>query len=64
MFVYSKAIIQFSEDIKKAIRTILQQELHLKCLENRFYDRKQRFSYPIHVVIYNHLSMLGYFQPD
>lgn len=64
MFVYSKAIIRFSEEIKKAIRTILEQELHLKCLGTRFYDRKQRFSYPIQVVIYNHQSMLGYFQPD
>jgi hypothetical protein len=63
MFVYSKTIIRFASEIKDAIKHILTQEIRLKCAGGRFYDRLQRTSYPINVVIYNNKSMLGYFDP-
>ncbi len=61
MFVYSQTILRFVQEIKEAIKQILNKEVGLKCTGGRFYDRSQRSSYPIHVVIYNHQSMLGYF---
>ncbi len=64
MFVYSKKIIQFVEEIKQTIREILSREVGLKVTQGRFYDRKERSSYPIQVVIYNHKSQLGYFDPN
>lgn len=61
MFVYSKAIIQFAEDLRKIISQVLTREAKLKCTERRFLDKSQQISYPIQVIIYNHRSMLGYF---
>lgn len=63
MRLYSKKIIQFASDIQNIIKVVLSQELKLKVGTSRFYDRTRRVSYPIHVVIYNHKSMLGYFDP-
>ncbi len=64
MIVYSKKIILFVEEIKCAINNILSKEIGLKVMGDRFYDRKQEFSYPVRVVIYNNKSMLGYFDPS
>lgn len=65
MIVYSKKIVQFLNDIKSTIKLILATEAQLKVTShNRFYDRMQRTSYPIRVVIYNNKKMLGYFDPD
>lgn len=64
MIVYSKKIIQFIQEIKRTIKDVLSKELHLKVGHGRFYDRSQRATYPIHVVIYNNKSMLGYFDPQ
>ncbi len=36
----------------------------LKVTGGRFYDRDQRFSYPINVVVYNNKSLLGYFDSN
>ncbi len=64
MFVYSKPIIRFVEEIKQAIKTILTTEVRLTCTNGRFYNRPKTCSYPVSVVIYNHKSMLGYFDPE
>ena len=61
MFVYSQSIFRFVQEIKLVIRNILTTEAHFRCTEHRFYDRFQMRSFPIDVVIYNHRSMLGYF---
>ncbi len=61
MFVYSKSIIRFAQDIKLDVKKILLNEIGLKCTSDRFYDQRQQHSYPIKVVIYNHRVMLGYF---
>ncbi len=63
MHIYSKQIIRFITDVKQIIKYILSKEINLKIHGNRFYDRQQKTSYPIHVVIYNHRSALGYFDP-
>jgi hypothetical protein len=63
MFVYSKKILAFTHEIKDTIRRILTHEIRLKCAGRRFYNKLQTRSYPIHVIIYNHKSMLGYFDP-
>ncbi len=64
MFVYSPSIVRFIQEIKSAIRLILSQEMRLKVVGERFYDKRQRASYPIVAVIYNNKSMLGYFDPE
>ncbi len=64
MFVYSKKIIQFSNEIKCVVKDVLSREVRLKVAGDRFYDRQQEASYPIKVVIYNNKSMLGYFDPN
>jgi hypothetical protein len=61
VFVYSKKIILFVNEIKRAVKDILLKEVRLKVVGERFYDRLQKASYPIKVVIYNNESMLGYF---
>lgn len=62
MLVYSKKIIQFSAELKKAIRQILSQEIGLK-VTDRYFLHKNRY-YPIQVVIYNHQKTLGYFDSE
>lgn len=64
MIIYSKKIIQFINEIKFIIKDVLSKEVRLKVVGHRFYDRRQRASYPIKVVIYNNKSMLGYFDPN
>ena len=61
MFVYSKKIIQFVNEIKRTIKDVLSKEVCIKVAGDRFYDQPQEASYPIKVVIYNNKSMLGYF---
>lgn len=63
MIVYSKKILLFLNEIHHAIKEILSREIGLKVGRRRFSDRRGRASYPIHVVIYNNKSMLGYFDP-
>lgn len=64
MIIFSKKIIRFVHDIKCAAKEILSKEVGLKVSDNRFFDRRQEYSYPIKAVIYNNKSMLGYFDPD
>lgn len=64
MFVYSHKIHAFIEEIKSTIKAILTQEVGLKVANSRFYDKSQRTSYPISVVIFNNKPMLGYFDPS
>lgn len=63
MIIYSSKIVQFIQDIKTSLKSILSQKIGLKVNQDRFYDRKQTASYPIKVVIYSHKTMLGYFDP-
>lgn len=62
VFIYSKKIFLFINEIKELIKTILSKEVGLKVFSDRFYDYKQQCSYPIKVVIYNNKNMLGYFE--
>jgi hypothetical protein len=64
MHVYSKNIIRFVTDIKRAIKQILTNEVGLAIHGDRFYDRAKRNSYPLKVVAYNNKSLLGYFDPN
>jgi hypothetical protein len=64
MFVYSKKIILFVQEIKSTLKGILSREAHLKVAADRFYDRWHAVSYPIRIVIYNNKSMLGYFDSN
>lgn len=64
MFVYSKQIMQFINEIKWVLKDVLAREMYLKVHGDRFYDLRQQASYPIKVVIYNNKSMLGYFDPN
>lgn len=66
MLVYSKKIIQFVSEIQQTIKHILSKEIGLKVFahENRFYNRAKNASYPIKIVIFNNMSMLGYFNSE
>ncbi len=64
MIVYSKKIVRFIAEIKALIKSILVNEVHLRVHGDRFYDKVERYSYPIKIVIYNNKQMLGYFAAD
>lgn len=64
MIIYSQKIIQFVKDIKHLAKDILSKEIGLKVAGERFYDKREQFSYPLPIVIYNNRSMLGYFDPE
>lgn len=64
MQIYSKKIIKFVGEINRTVKHILSHEIKLKVHGERFYDRTERYSYPIKVVIYNNKSLLGYFNSD
>ena len=64
MIIYSNKIFQFIKEIRFKAKEILSLEIGLKVSGDRFYDKKQKVSYPIHIVIFNNKSMLGYFNPD
>lgn len=63
-FMYSENIALFVGEIKRTIKSILSNEVRLKVRQDRFYDRKEKYTYPIQVVIYNNKSMLGYFDSN
>lgn len=64
MFIYSKKIIRFIQEIEQTIKEVLSREIGLIVTHRRFYDSQNKYSYPIKVVIYNNKKMLGYFNPD
>ncbi len=64
MLVYSKKIIKFINEIKFFVKKCLSEEIGLKVLKYRFFDKQELKSYPINIVIFNNKSMLGYFDPD
>ena len=64
MFVYSEKIIEFIKQIKFILKKILVEEVGLKVNGDRFYDRGQRRSFPIKIVIFNSTDKLGYFDAD
>ena len=59
MFVYSKKIVSFHQEIRGAVRGILSREVGLRVVGDRFYDRERRASYPISIVVYNNKKMLA-----
>ncbi len=63
MLLYSKKIIKFLNEIKDIIKDVLSNEVGLKVFRERFYDKRQEYSYPIKAVIFNNKKMLGYFDP-
>lgn len=42
---------------------MLSREIGLKIYGDRFYDRREEYSYPIKAVIFNNQALLGYFDP-
>jgi hypothetical protein len=63
MLLYSKKIIKFIDNIKAILKDVLSREIGLKVFGDRFYDRREEYSYPIKTVIFNNQTMLGYFDP-
>ncbi|MCH9617828.1 MAG: hypothetical protein SP4CHLAM5_11110 [Chlamydiia bacterium] len=64
MIVYSEKMISFITEIKNALKEILVGEAYLKVRGDRFYNKNQTHSFPIKIVIFNHQSKLGYFDPN
>ena len=64
MIVYSNNIVRFIEEIKFAVKETLSKKVGLKVVGNRFYDKDQKYSYPIKVVIFNNKKLLGYYDPE
>jgi hypothetical protein len=64
MIVYSEKIISFIKEIKCSLKEILTKEVCLKVRGDRFYNKKETHSFPIKIVIFNHKSKLGYFDPN
>jgi hypothetical protein len=64
MLIYSQKIIQFVNEIRRAAKEILSKEVGLRVFGDRFYDRRQDYSFPIKVVIFDNRRLLGYFDPD
>lgn len=64
MLIYSKKIIKFLNGIKDVLKDVISKEIGLKVFGDRFYDRRQEYSYPIKAVIFNNKRMLGYFNPQ
>lgn len=61
--LYSKKIIRFLNNIKDISKEVLSKEIGLKVHGDRFYDKRQEYSYPIKTVIFNNKRRLGYFDP-
>lgn len=64
MIVYSEKIIRFVREIKQMVKEVLSLEIGLRVGYERFYDKKQKASYPINIVIYNNKTMLAYFDSN
>lgn len=61
MLLYSKKIIKFLNEAKVILKDVLSKEVGLRVFGDRFYDKRQEYSYPIKVVVFNNKAMLGYF---
>jgi len=46
------------------VKDIISNEIRLKVGYERFYDRPEKISYPINIVIYNNKTMLAYFDSN
>ncbi len=64
MYVYSEKIVEFVKQIHFTVKKILIEEVGLKVHGDRFYDKSQRFSFPLKIVIFNTKGKLGYFDAD
>jgi len=64
MAIYSKRISFFLCEIKRLVVNILTKEAGLEVKKDYFYDFTQEKLYPIHVVVYNDRSHIGYFDSD
>lgn len=63
MFVYSKKIVAFVQEIKNSIKEILEKEIRVRVHGKSFFYHQDTY-YPISVVIFNNRSLLGYFDPN
>lgn len=63
MFIYSEKIVRFIAEVKFIAKKILSEEVGLKVTNDYFYNFKKDVAYRLSIVIYNHKSMLGYFDP-
>ncbi|MCP5509882.1 MAG: DUF2786 domain-containing protein [Chlamydiales bacterium] len=57
--IYSQAIIAFISKTKECAKQILQCEMNIKVLRERFSIANMR--YPLHIVVFEGADMLGYF---
>ena len=64
MQVYSQKIVRFVEEIHSFVKVILSKEVGLKCVGDRFYNRKGTYSYPLKAVVFNNKGCLGYFDSE
>lgn len=60
--LYSKTILAFLKKVKGLSKEILAEEMSLSVHRSRFSIRG--ISYPLHFVLFDHPSKLGYFQQD
>ncbi len=64
MLVYSYRYAQLTQVILTEAKEILEKEVGLKVTQGRFWNHEKTFSYPLSIVIYNHKTCLGYFDPE
>ena len=62
MFIYSEEILKFHSHLRKLIRDILQNEMHVTVANKRF--KFKGYSYPICTVLFEKKNILGYFEPE
>lgn len=60
--LYSDTILLFLKKVKKEARSIIQTEMALKCGPRRFWVKN--VGYPLHFVVFEHPSKMGYFDPE
>ncbi|MCB1109609.1 MAG: DUF2786 domain-containing protein [Chlamydiia bacterium] len=60
--LYSTTILAFLKKVKRLAREILREEMGIPVGHSRF--SYQGYSYPLHFVVFDHPSQLGFFQTD
>ncbi len=64
MHIYSQKIVRFVQEVTAEVKSVLRDEVHLTVSRSVFCDRKNRYRYPISVVVFNDQSKLGYFDSE
>lgn len=62
MKIYTETTISFSKKCELFLKEIIESETELKLRKSRF--EYNRYSYPIHIVIFTNSRNLGYFDPS